>query len=307
MLKRKLFSMNEKKLDLKLGYTCNNNCMHCIVGDKRTLGDKTTQQVFIDLENGIRDGCNLLVITGGEPTIRKDFFQIVSYAKQLNYKMIQLQTNGRMFFSKQFTKRTMDAGLDQVVPAIHAHKPKIHDRITRADNSWKQTVEGIKNLREYDIHIYANTVVSKMNYKILPELARFLAKLKVDQMQFAFLHPAGNVAEYFKIMVPNVSVVAPYIHKSIAIAQSADVWSTVEGIPFCLMKGLEKHVSEQYIPTKSEVIDIDRTITDYYKLLKNKSRVKGPKCVICKFFDCCIGPWREYTNIKGFKEFKPVK
>ena len=299
--------MNEKKLDLKVGYSCNNNCMHCVVGDKKDLGDKTTEQIFADLEKGKKDGCNVITITGGEPTIRKDFFQIVSYAKRLDYGIIQLQTNGRMFFSKGFAKKAVESGLNQVVPAIHAHTSKIHDKITRVPGSWRQTVQGIKNLREYDVYIYANTVVSELNYEILPQLARFLAKLKVDQMQFAFLHPGGNAEKYFKVVVPNVSVAVPYIHKAIGIAQSTNIWSTVEGVPFCLMKGLEKHVSEQYMSKKSEVIDINKIFPDFFNLLKNEGRSKGPECKECKFFDCCIGPWREYTDVKGFKEFRPVK
>ena len=63
--------------------------------------EKTTEQIKEDL-NKARERCDSVVLVGGEPTIRKDIIEIVKYAKQLGFKKIQIQTNGRRFAYKNF-------------------------------------------------------------------------------------------------------------------------------------------------------------------------------------------------------------
>ena len=96
--------MAKKRLDLKVGYTCNNNCRFCVVADKRKFGDLTTKELKKQMEEG-RKTCEDIVFTGGEPTIRKDIFELVRYAKKLKFDTIQIQTNGRMFASKKFCEK----------------------------------------------------------------------------------------------------------------------------------------------------------------------------------------------------------
>ena len=296
-----------KRADIKVGYSCNNNCRHCVVADKRAQGDKTTEEYKRDLEDARKNNVEEVVITGGEPTIRRDFLELVRYAKKLGYKLIQLQTNARMFYYKEFAKRTIEAGVNEFVPALHAHKPEIHDYITRVPNSFNQTVQGIKNLRELGApYIIVNTVVTNYNYRILPHMVKFFVELKVDQFQFAWVHPCGNAYKNFDDVVPRMCDTIPYIKKALDIANKYNLWGTVEAVPFCLMKGYEKHILELYIPT-IELREPNRYDPNFSYTRKIKGKVKGPECKECRFYAICEGVWREYVEKRGFDEFKPVK
>ena len=295
-----------RRLDLKVGFKCNNFCRFCAQGHKRHLGDKTTEQIKKELEVA-RTDCDSVVFTGGEPTIRDDIIELVSYAKKLGYDPIQIQSNGRKFCYKPFCKQLIEAGANEFSPALHGHIPECHDFLTRSPGSWKQTVQGIKNLRDLDQYIITNTVVVKPNYRYLPQLAELFVKLKVDQFQFAFVHAVGNAWENFDMMMPWMSLAVPYIKKGLQIGIDNGIKVMAEAVPFCLMEGYEKYCSEIYIPP-TQIRDFGGIVDPKFEETRvNEGKVKREECKDCKYYLVCEGPWKEYPEKRGWDEFKPVK
>jgi MoaA/NifB/PqqE/SkfB family radical SAM enzyme len=161
--------------DIKLGYTCNNNCIHCVITDQKEHAlknrgnqDRSTEEYKKELYDSMSNGCRAVTFTGGEPTIRKDLQELLAYAKSLGY-IINMQTNGRAFHSKAFAKGMAPFDIHYTI-ALHGHNEKLHDHITRAKDSFNQTVKGIKNLAELKQEIFGKTVISKFNYKYLASL-----------------------------------------------------------------------------------------------------------------------------------------
>jgi len=295
-----------KRCDIKVGFSCNNNCIFCAQAHKRHLGDLTTEEIKVQLKKGIEDGADEVVFTGGEPTIRPDIVKLVKYAKDIGFKWIQIQSNCRMCSYIDFVKKLIKAGANEFSPSIHGHTPELHDSLVRSKGAWKQTYQAIKNLKSLGQYVMTNTVVVKQNYKYLPQIAQMLVNLKVDQFQLAFVHATGNAAKYFDIVVPRVKDVAPYVHKALDIARKYKVRAMVEAFPFCLMKGYEEFVSELYIPI-GEIRESDMFIAKYEDWRLNEGKRKSPKCKECKYDLICEGPWREYPEHFGFDEFIPVK
>ena len=60
------------RIDLKLGYTCNNNCMFCINPMSERKMNKTFQEIKKELDDYIKSDIDVFNITGGEPFIRQD-------------------------------------------------------------------------------------------------------------------------------------------------------------------------------------------------------------------------------------------
>jgi len=297
-----------KRIDLKIGFSCNNRCRFCIQGNKRyTTPDKSDKEVRQILEK-MRKNHDGVVFTGGEPTVRSELIGWVEFAKKLGYKFIQIQTNGRMLSYKNYCEALIKAGANEFSPALHGSNAKIHDSLTQVTGSFEQTTQGIKNLRELGQYILTNTVVTKINYKDLPNLAQLLVNLKVDQFQFAFMHINQIIAhdnDLINEIVPRYKEAVPYIKKGIDIGVKAGIKVMVEAVPYCFMKGYEKYVSEQYIPFTS-VIDDKIELADYGTYRKNKGKAKGPQCKECRYDKICEGPWREYPEIFDWDEFKPI-
>lgn len=296
-----------KRVALNVGYSCINNCRFCAVADKRKLGDKTTQEIKQDIIDAFESGAREIVFTGGECTIREDIFEIIELAKKTGFLNIQIQSNGRMFSDKEFYKRTLMAGMTEFSPALHGHTAELHDFLTRRNGSFRETVLGIYNVRKFgsSIRIITNTVVTKYNYKFLPEIASLLVKLGVHQYQFAFVHAQGNAYKYFKYIVPKMNEVIPYIKQGLDVGIKRGLMVMVEAVPFCLLKGYERYVSENYIPP-TQLREKNRFIERFEDVRINEGKKKFSQCVICKYNPVCEGSWKEYPEYFGDEEFQPV-
>ncbi|MBT3407170.1 radical SAM protein, partial [Candidatus Woesearchaeota archaeon] len=290
--------MEFKRVDIKTGYVCNNNCLFCVQAHNKKYGNRSTTEIIKYLKGAKNNNCAGVVFTGGEVTIRNDLLELIKYAKKLKFKRIQLQTNARILSSKKLCEKLIAAGVNEFSPALHGHTAKLHDSLTRVKGSFNQTVKAIKNLRELNQYILTNSVVVKPNYKYLPELANLFVKLKVNQFQFAFMHAIGNARDNFDEMMPKISLAAPYIKKGLQIGIDNNINAMAEAMPFCTMKRYEKYCSEFYIP-KTEVRSINGCDLKHEKTRKENNKLKFPKCKVCKYDNICEGPWKEYPEKKG--------
>ena len=296
-----------RRLDLKVGYSCNMMCRHCAQGGKRfRFKDKTAAEIKSELVSAFNEGIRSVVFTGGEPTIRKDIVELVAFAKEQGYELIQVQTNGRRFASRKFTDAMIEAGMNEFSPALNGHIPALHDFLSQVPGAWKQTVAGIKNVREYEIPIISNTVISRPNYRFARNISQLLVSLGVDQYQLAFVHPVGSAWTNFWGVVPRMSLAAPYVHRGLQVGLDAGLKVMAEAMPFCMMKGYELQVSELYIPSTT-VYEKRGNVESFEEWRVHEGKWKGEQCRDCVFKDICEGPWREYVWKYGGDEFIPVK
>ncbi len=294
------------RLDLKLGFACNNDCRFCVQGPAKRLryGDRTTEEVKRLLAEG-RAHCDGVVLTGGEITVRRDLPEIVEYARTLGYRTIQLQTNGRILGSMAAAQRLKDAGATEVSPALHGPTAEIHDGLTRSPGAFRQTVRGIRNARRLDLPVIINSVITRDNHRHLPALARLLVALDVQQFQLAFVHPLGAAEDNFDDIVPRLPAVEPYVRAALAIGRRAGVRCMTEAIPLCFLRGIEHFAAEWIIPD-TRIEDAAWTIEDYTETRRTQGKAKGPPCKGCRWEQECEGPWREYPERFGWDEFQPV-
>jgi len=293
-----------KKADLKTGFLCNNNCLFCVQGpEKKKYGNKGTEELK-EIIRKAKKGCDTIVFTGGEPTIRKDLVELVAEAKKAGFRKIQIQSNGRMFVYEQFCRDMVAAGANEFALALHGHTEELHDYLTGA-KSFRQLVVGIRTLKKLGQDVITNTVVTKSNYRHLPDIAKVLIGLRVDQIQFAFVHADGAAGINFDSVVPRMEMVAPYLKKAIDIGRMLDTRIMTEGVPFCLLEGYEKSISETVMPDM-KIFDQSMVVEDYRKMRVTSDKAKGPKCAKCLYNAVCEGPWKEYPEAFGWDEFKPV-
>ena len=295
-----------ERYDIKVGFNCNNKCLFCVQGDKRyNYPEKSTEEVKKILDDA-REDTDSIVFTGGEVTIRKDFQELVAHAGSLGFRKIQIQTNGRMLSSMAYCEKLVKNGANEFSPALHGHNPELHDYLVSSKGAFKQTAVGIRNLKKLGQTVIVNSVITRPNYRHLPEMARLFVTLKVDQFQFAFIHATGTAEKHFEMIVPRKSLAEPYVKKGLAIGINGGCHVMTEAIPYCFMKGFERYIAEQYIP-RTKIIDADWVVDDYTEYRWNEGKAKGPPCKECDFNDICEGPWKEYPKVYGWAEFIPRK
>lgn len=292
-----------KTIDIKVNYNCNNHCKFCVQGEKRKFfDDKTTDEIQLFLRES-KPIYRTVIFTGGEPTIRKDIIDLVGYAKDLGYD-VQIQSNGRMFYYKDFCREIINAGANGFGISLHGHTARLHDYLTEAKGSFLQTTKGIENILSLGKMVATNTVINKFNYRFLPEIAKYLVNLGIPNYQFAFPHILGSAKVNFRSIVPMKKTIISYVKRGLNVGLKKGRVARVEAVPYCLLKDYEHCITEQFIP-ETKVFDVE-VIKNFKKWKKDVGKKKCSTCQVCKYYECCEGPWREYTELFGWKEFRPV-
>ncbi len=302
-------------IDLKVGYSCNDACIHCVVDDfrdalrnKHMKQDKTFTEIAQEMREA-RERGDILVITGGEPTIRPDFWDIVKLAKQLGYK-IMLQSNGRAFAKADFAQHLIDCrGIINFCIALHGPNAQIHDRITQRDGSYEETIQGLKNIHQLGFNFGGKIVISRQNFQVLPTIAERFAQLQASSVDIAFPHAQGRASKMWEQVVPRYKEISDYVKQAAQYLLNKKINVRLETFPFCTIPGYENLVSEIFQQTQAYA-EINQYGSDYgasnWSELRPKIKEKFAPCLSCRFNLICEGPWNEYANRYGGGEFKPV-
>jgi MoaA/NifB/PqqE/SkfB family radical SAM enzyme len=300
-----------KKTVVILGYTCNNNCVFCVYSQKDRNNDRPFKQIKEEIIGAKTRGTNYLELIGGETTIRKDFLEILQFAKKLEFKTISITTNGRAFCYPEYAKKILEAGLSSIVFSIHGHNAALHDALTQVPGSFEQLMKGIQNVQKLGFkNIGSNTTIVKKNYKHLEEIGEFIYKLGIRNSEFISVDPnQGGAFVDFKKMVPRISESAPYIRKCLKIGKERKIphWH-IRYVPLCFFEDYLEQISELQ---EVEKFETEHIAPDFVNLDVEKSRVqigrtKASRCKDCELDDICEGIWTKYVEEFGSDELSPI-
>jgi len=166
------------RMDLALTYRCQNNCLHCYAKGPHETRELTTEQWRLVLRKLYEAQIPAVSFTGGEPTLREDLADLVAATQSIGL-VSGLITNGRRLSDKGYAERLYRAGLDFVQITLESNRPEVHERMTRAPGSWKETVEGIRSCLGLGLYVTTNTTLSPYNVDHALELVHFLKELDV--------------------------------------------------------------------------------------------------------------------------------
>ena len=293
-------------VDLKVGFSCNNNCIHCVVSDKFAERDLNLQEIR-DLIDSYIDcyGTIQLTLTGGEITIRKDFADIIAYVQQKKDEgkitFVDMQTNARMLY-KDDLARIAAATVDFFLVALHSSRAEIHDSITRSKGSFSQTTAAIGNLIKYagKEKIAIQTVINKKNYTHLKDIYGFVYEtFGIKECNITFPHPIGICMS--ADVVPSYEQVKPFVNEALAYCLSNDIFPYIEALPFCV---LEEGTNRKYLFEflKKRNIDVvgycgERDGKLNYSELFDEGHRKYISCQQCPYTVQCEGVWKEHLEI----------
>jgi radical SAM protein with 4Fe4S-binding SPASM domain len=154
---------------IELTNACNVDCEHCyldLVPDAK-LGVLTADEWKRVLRELAAEGAIFLTLTGGEILVRRDWFEIASYARELQFAL-RLFTNGTLVDDARADRIASLEPLGVEISILGA-SAATHDAIARRRGAFDKTIAGVRRLRERGIHVLLKTVVMQKN---AAELAR---------------------------------------------------------------------------------------------------------------------------------------
>jgi radical SAM protein with 4Fe4S-binding SPASM domain len=168
-------------VQLDVTYRCNERCIHCYL-DHDDHGEMTTAEIRGLLDQLAEAGVFFLTLSGGEVFMRRDFLDIVEYARSLMF-CVKIKTNAFMIRKKE-AQRLSELAVQDVQVSIYSHRPTVHDAITLLPGSLKRSVEGIRLLRSHNVKVVIANVLMMQNlsdHSGVKELARDLgAEYTID-------------------------------------------------------------------------------------------------------------------------------
>jgi len=298
-----------EKIEILLGWICNQNCIFCSLGHKLTTSNevKTFNQVKADITQAKELDAKIISFSGGEPTIIPYLVDAIKYASKLGFEEIEIQTNGRMMSYENYAKNILDAGVNRFLFSIHGNTPELHDFLTRSKGSFHQAMKGIENVNKFrdtkEIDLRTSTVLTKFNYQFLPQITDMLIKLGVNACHLGPVIIDGHAYTNKYAVTPKMSEIASFIYKTIDRVQSSGNKVWVYSMPYCLMQNYEGYVAE------AGTSDTILNAPDFFASIQEHrhiDRTKKESCESCKYNNLCLGVWTRYVDLFGFEEFKPV-
>lgn len=222
---------------LDVGHRCNNRCAFCCVADTRDA-EASEQALSARIDEAAALGCSMVVLTGGEPTIRRDLLRLASRVAARGMDL-GLVTNGRMLSVPGLVERLVQRRLTWVQVSLYG-PPAVHDAVV-GDAAFAQAFAGAREAAARGVAVGVWALAAAQNAERLPALAERIAELagvgpgggaRVS-LTFAPAEPVGDGAR------PGVAL--PLAEAAAAIGRALDAapWASHAGVPLCLLPGNE--------------------------------------------------------------------
>lgn len=171
---------------------CNLSCPHCYSSAVKKVDQEFTTEECFGLTDQIAElGTRTIGWTGGEPLLRKDLEEIMSYARDKHGIGAGLTTNGVLITEKRI-RQLKEAGLKTVQISLDGSTAEKNYRIRRAtDRQFEFVIRGIKLSRANDLDVTMAMVISRDNFEDVLDYLDLARSLDVGHVRFCGFVPAG--------------------------------------------------------------------------------------------------------------------
>ncbi len=293
---------------IKVGYGCNDHCTFCHALHVRHV-EGSAEEVHRKIERAKQLGHTMVVLSGGEPTIRPELVRWAAHVASVGMDF-GLVTNGRMLSYPKLVAQLLGSRLRYVHLSLHGGTAEVHDRMVRS-KAFDQTFGAIANLSGRGLDLTVNCVVTRHNVDHLRELVDAVVDYPELTLKLSMVEPKGGADELFDHLVPRVALVAERVREAVAYAErrvgerGGVGPRLVHGaIPLCLLPGLEDRYSDLQTHgfwTMTEVGEPDFfPVDDLNKLQPVET------CTGCAMNGPCPGLYRGYYEAHGADELSPL-
>lgn len=326
--------------------SCNLSCVHCRASSQAgPYADELTTQEAKELLNEItKVGQPIVILTGGEPLLREDIFEIARYGTELGLRMV-LATNGTLL-DKDTAERIKDSGIKRVSISLDGNDSLSHDSFRNVNGAYEQAIRGIEVLKKVGIEFQINTTIVGSNKALLPKINQKAMELGAVAHHIFMLVPVGRGREILdisleakdyeetlswflkrkdEIPIQLKATCAPQYYRMLrqeAKAKGQEVTfrthgldavtrGCLGGVGFCFVSHRGKVQPCGYLELdcgdiRTEPFSVIWENSHIFKRLRDYSQYKG-KCGSCEYIKVCGGcRARAYEHTGDFLEEEPL-
>jgi heme b synthase len=172
--------------------SCNLFCAHC--RSSSTSGpyedELPTEECYRLIDHIIEIGKPVLILSGGEPLLRRDIFQIAGYAVEKGLR-VAMGTNGTLI-TQDIAAKLKAVPISRVAVSIDFPTPELQDKFRGKSGAFQASLSGIARLRQVGIEVQINSTITRLNMKYLNELLELALKSGAVAFHPFMLVPTGR-------------------------------------------------------------------------------------------------------------------
>jgi len=171
---------------------CNLTCVHCRASATKGpySGELDTQAAFNLMDQIALVGEPIIILTGGEPLLRPDIFDIARYGTNKGLRMV-MAPNGTLI-TKNNARQMANSGIKRISISLDGATQQSHDRFRGVKGAFEGALNGIKLAKEAGVEFQINTTITKTNLDQIPQIQDLAIKLGAVAHHIFLLVPTGR-------------------------------------------------------------------------------------------------------------------
>lgn len=170
---------------------CNLRCPHCYMdGGTAEERELTTDECLALIDEMQRLGTEMLILTGGEPLLRRDIYKIAQTASAKGLWVV-MGTNG-VLVNEYVADKMLECGVKGVGISIDSIDPEKHNRFRGGPNAWEHSVRALEICKRKGLEVLVQTTVMDFNREEIPELIAFAREKGAWSFNLYFLVQTGR-------------------------------------------------------------------------------------------------------------------
>ncbi|KPJ69823.1 hypothetical protein AMJ44_02285 [candidate division WOR-1 bacterium DG_54_3] len=174
-------------------YRCNSRCVYCEASANEVKCEElVTEQIKRVIDELKELKVRYFFVTGGEPLMRKDLFEVLNYAKQRGMK-VGMITNSLLY--NRFKDHIKNTGFDSIWTSVDGLE-ETHNKNRGYPEAYQITLDAIRYYTEIKIPLrVVNTLVHSGNYNELPNLFQQLREYGINRWRLTLAIPVGRASD----------------------------------------------------------------------------------------------------------------
>ncbi|MGD9157268.1 MAG: heme b synthase [Desulfobacteraceae bacterium] len=175
--------------------SCNLNCVHCRASSEKgsyegELGTEKAKQILDEI---ILTGNPIIILTGGEPLLRNDIFELAEYGTCLGLRMV-MATNGTLL-TPELVEKMKESGIKRVSISLDGKNAEKHDAFRKVEGAFDASLKGISLLKEASVEFQINTTVTRHNADDVDKILKMAVDLGAVAHHIFLLVPTGRAKD----------------------------------------------------------------------------------------------------------------
>ncbi|MCX7988126.1 MAG: radical SAM protein [Thermodesulfovibrio sp.] len=181
---------------------CNLKCIHCRSSSEENVKehpDPSKDECFRILDDITSYAKPVLVLTGGEPLLRDDFFEIAEYGRVKGLRVC-VATNGTLV-NEEICEKFREVDIKMVSLSLDGPNEEIHDDFRKQKGAFQGTINAAKLLKKYNIPFLINSSFTKRNEKTIPKVYELAKELGATAWYMFMIVPTGRAEELLNELI----------------------------------------------------------------------------------------------------------